>query len=228
MTFTEELRRENDDIFQAIFDHPFVRGLGEGELPDEAVAHYVKADYEYLNTFMQLYGTAVSQSKKREDIAFFQAQIAFVLGDEIHPHRNLCNYIGVPYEELQGFPLPPTADHYRTHMKSVATEGLLGKTIAAMLPCPWTYQEIGQELKKEFSPEPDHPFYEWIEFYADDSITYTTDYLLKRLNEEAEAASSEDRKLMKDAFRKSCQLEYAFWEMSYTLEGWPVAEGVLK
>ncbi|SIS46524.1 thiaminase II [Salimicrobium salexigens] len=224
MSFTKELRRENEDVFQAIFDHPFVQGLGEGELPKEAVAHYVKADYEYLNTFLTLYGTAISQSDSREDITFFHNQIAFVLGDEMHPHRNLSDYAGTPYENLQGYPMPPTADHYRAHMKSVATEGLLGKTIAAMLPCPWTYDEIGKELKRRFSPESDHPFYEWIEFYADDSIAETTGYMMKRLDEEAERASPEDRRKMKEAFRKSCQLELAFWEMSYSLEEWPAGK----
>lgn len=74
MTFTKELRNENDDIFQRIFHHPFVQGIGKGELPAEAVAHYIKADYEYLNAFMRIYGMAISKTAAREEIAYFIAR----------------------------------------------------------------------------------------------------------------------------------------------------------
>ncbi|MET3208316.1 UNVERIFIED_CONTAM: thiaminase [Paenibacillus sp. PvR008] len=30
MSFTQELRRQANGIFQAIFEHPFVRGIAEG------------------------------------------------------------------------------------------------------------------------------------------------------------------------------------------------------
>jgi len=61
MSFTEQLRRENDDLFAAIFKHPFVRGIAEGKLDREQLIHYVKQDYEYLNAFMRIYGIAISK-----------------------------------------------------------------------------------------------------------------------------------------------------------------------
>ncbi|WP_404457336.1 thiaminase II [Oceanobacillus kapialis] len=223
MSFSEQLRKENDDLFEAIFHHSFVQGVGKGDISKEALAHYVKADFEYLNAFMQIYGIALAKSQNREDIAYFFDQIKFVLHDEIHPHRNFCEHIGVKYENLQGHPLPPTADHYIKHMMYHAQMGSPGEILAALLPCPWTYWEIGQTLMKEFEPSIEHPFYDWISFYVGEEIEHTTNELRTRLDQFAANSSPEEKEKMKDAFRKSCQLELKFWEMAYTLEEWPFA-----
>ncbi|MCD5322278.1 MULTISPECIES: thiaminase II [Pontibacillus] len=223
MSFTEQLRHDAHPIFEAIFNHPFVKGIGEGNLPKEAVAHYVKADAEYLHAFMNVYGTAISKCTDKEDIAFFKENIEFVLHSEIHPHHNLCTYINTPYEDLQGYPLPPTADHYIKHMKTTAHEGTLGEILAVLLPCPWTYLEIGHYLMDHVQPTPEHPFYEWITFYVNDEIQDTTNQLRSKLDAWAETASPREKKAMKDAFIKSCQLEWAFWEMAYRQETWPTS-----
>lgn len=227
MSFTQQLRDENQDIFQAIFNHPFVDGIGKKDVPNESIAHYIKADFEYLNAFMRIYGIALSKSDKREDIRFFGEQIQFVLNSESHPHHNFCDYIGVGYEELQGHPLPPTADHYIKHMMYHAQMGGIAETISALLPCPWTYMEIGQELVNKYKPAKDHPFYPWISFYADERFGKIIIEMRNRLDEIAEHASWDEQKKIKEAFRKSCQLELAFWEMAYTCEDWPMEELVI-
>ncbi|WP_099159259.1 thiaminase II [Virgibacillus ndiopensis] len=226
MTFTDNLRKENDDVFQEIFNHSFVQGIGKGNVPKEALAHYIKADYEYLNAFMYIYGIAISKSDNRDDIQYFNSQIDFVLNSEIHPHNNFCEHIGVSYEELQGYPLPPTADHYVKHMMYHAHMGRLGEIVGALLPCPWTYLEIGKELMNSYKPTIDHPFYNWITFYADERVENTTLQMRKRLDNFAANASKEEQEQIKIAFRKSCQLELAFWEMAYTCEKWPVGDYV--
>ncbi len=226
MTFTETLRKENNELFEAIFNHPFVDGIGKGEVPHEALAHYIKADYEYLNAFMHVYGVAISKSTERRDMGYFSEQVGFVLNSETHPHHNFCDVIGAGYDELQGYPLPPTADHYVKHMMYHAQMGGLGEILAALLPCPWTYLEIGNHLMKKYQPSPNHTFYPWIDFYANEEFDTLSMAMRERLNELAEEASESELKRMKEAFRKSCQLELNFWEMALTCEEWPTGEAV--
>ncbi|WP_404450960.1 thiaminase II [Virgibacillus necropolis] len=226
MTFTETLRKENQDVYEAIFNHSFVQGIGKGSVPKEALAHYIKADYEYLNAFMYIYGIAISKSNNRGDISFFNNQIDFVLNSEVHPHNNFCEQIGVSYEELQGYPLPPTADHYVKHMMYHAHMGSLAETIAALLPCPWTYLEIGQELMHDYQPAEDHPFHPWISFYANEEVAEITMQMRDMLDKLAADASPAELEQIRIAFRKSCQLELSFWEMAYTCEVWPVGDYV--
>ncbi|MBM7571158.1 thiaminase II [Aquibacillus albus] len=221
MSFSLQLRKEADTIFEGIFKHPFVVGLGKGDLKKEALIHYVKADFEYLNAFINIYGLAIAKSSNREDMAYFQDKIGFILNSEIHPHNNLCQVAGVDYDDLKGFPLPPTADHYVSHMKSTAQQGSMGELLAALLPCPWTYLEIGHYLQDTIKPDPNHPFYEWITFYAKEETDSVTTELRRKLDQWAETVGETEKDKARQAFIKSCQLEYNFWEMSYTLEEWP-------
>ena len=227
MTFTEELRAANHDMYEMIFQHPFVTGIGRGNLPTEAVAHYVKADFEYLNAFMKIYALALSKADNRADIQYFHETMGFTLNDETEAHLNFCDYLGVSYKAMQQYPLPPTADHYVKHMLYHAYSGTLGEIYAALLPCPWTYLEIGQVLLDQYKPETTHPFYRWISFYANTDSAAFTDGLRARLDTYAAAASPAEKKRMHDAFRKSCQLELGFWEMAWTCETWPSVKGVL-
>ncbi|AWB43534.1 thiaminase II [Paenibacillus sp. CAA11] len=221
MSFTASLRRQADGIFEAIFNHPFVRGIAEGKLQREQLIHYVKQDFEYLNAYMRIYGLAISKSTSRKDIAVFNEQISFILHSEIHPHQNFCQAAGVTYEELQGYPLAPSAHHYIRHMLTAAYEGSLGEIMAVLLPCPWTYLEIGQRLLEEVRPSESHPFYEWIHFYGGQSMT-VTDQFRERVDAWAETTTELERARMTEHFMLSCQLEYLFWDMAYKLEEWPV------
>lgn len=224
MSFSKELRQEADSIFEGIFSHPFVRGIAAGEVPKESLIHYVKQDYEYLNAFMKVYGVAISKCTSREDMAMFNEQISFVLNSEIHPHHNFCEVAGVDYKDLHGYPLTPTADHYINHMLTVAYQGTLGEMLAVLLPCPWTYWEIGEKIIKDVHPTESHPFYEWISFYNDEACASTTLQFCERLDRWAEQSGTREKQQMRNAFLKSCQLEHAFWEMAYTEENWR-AEG---
>ncbi|MNO33234.1 putative thiaminase-2 [compost metagenome] len=221
MSFSRELRQQGDGIFQAIYDHPFVRGIAAGDLTKEQLIHYVKQDFEYLNAYMRIYGIAISKCSKREDISAFHEQISFILHSEIHPHHNFCTVAGVTYEQLQGFPIAPSAHHYIRHMLTVAHEGSLGEIMAVLLPCPWTYLEIGQRLLEEVKPTESHPFYEWIHFYGSQAGEATAKFC-NRLDAWAEMSNEAEREKMREHFLLSCQLEYMFWDMAYKLEDWPV------
>lgn len=222
-SFTGELRRKADPVFEAIFDHPFVRGIAEGNLSGEQLAHYVRQDFQYLTVFCQVYGLAVSKSTRREDIAFFNEQIGFVLDSENHPHQNLARVSGYPMEELEGAnELLPTARNYTWHMLNAAHSGTLGELLCALYPCPLTYWEIGLRLKEEVKPDDSHPFKEWIEFYADPVIGDICREFARRIDHLTSAAGEAERARMEEHYLTSCRMEHMFWSMAYDLEEWPV------
>ena len=87
-----------------------------------------------------------------------------------------------------------------------------------MLPCPWLYQAIGEQLIKQSSP---HEMYQrWIMTYAGEDSKEAVQYecgVIERLYQEATEQTKEE---MIEAFYRSCQFEYLFWEMAYTHETW--------
>lgn len=223
MSYTRELREQAAPIFEAIFDHPFVKGIERGDLRSEQLCHYVRQDFQYLTVFCQVYGLAISKSSRREDIEFFNNQIGFVLDTENHPHRNFAEVAGVPLARLQSdHCLLPTAQNYTRHMLYVAHSGTLAELLCALLPCPWTYWEIGLRLQAALARQQDNPFRSWIEFYASPHIAEVNHEFLTRIDALAERAGPQERERMYVNFLTSCRMEYLFWDMAYRLEEWPV------
>ena len=114
----------------------------------------------------------------------------------------------------------PTAVAYTNHILACSYKGSLGEIIAALLPCYWLYYEIGEKFK---GSKPGHPIYQkWIDTYGDEWFATLVKEQIDRLDELAEKASEEERQRMESIFLTSSRYEYMFWEMSYTLEEWPV------
>jgi thiaminase/transcriptional activator TenA len=224
MSFSQQLRTEAEPIFEAIYNHPFIEGIAKGGLQGEQLIHYVKQDFEYLNAYMRVYGLAISKCTDRRDINMFTEKLGFILNSEIHPHHNFCRVAGVTYEDLQGYPLAPTALHYTRHMLTVASQGTLGEIFAVLLPCPWTYMETAERIIRETKPAEDHPFYEWIMFYGNQVIRPGMQELCDRLDQWALTAPEHEKERMREHYMISCQLEYMFFDMAYTLECWPIEQ----
>lgn len=223
MTFSEQLRSKADPQFEAIFAHPFVRGIADGSLDREQLAHYVRQDFQYLTTFCQIYGLAIAKCDRRDDIVFFNEQIGFILASETHPHHNFAEVSGYSMEELERTQfLAPTARNYTRHMLHAAHSGTLGELMCALYPCPLTYWEIGLRLKEEVKPGDSHPFKQWIEFYADRAVGDINGEYATRIDRLAERAGKDELLRMEDHFMTSCRMEYMFWGMAYSLEDWPI------
>lgn len=217
-SLSTELRANNDDWFNKIYEHPFVEGIRKGNLTNEQLIHYVRQDYLYLNAYIQLYGMAITKSVTREDMAFFYQGIGFILNDEVQPHHEFCRAAGVTLEEIQTNVMAMTTRNYRNHMFIVAQMGTLAELYAAMLPCPWTYEYIAQRMLSESLIAEDHPYYKWIHFYGKKVTPSWTEVVCAKLDALSANMTEEERLRMHDAFRVSCQMEYEFWEMSFNLE----------
>jgi len=220
-TFSEQLRHDASHILEATYGHPFVQGIAKGELRAEQLIHYVKQDYEYLNAMIRSRALAIAKCDTREDMEMFHRSIEYVLYSEGLAHENLCQVAGVPYTDLQGFRPSPSAHQYISHMIAAAATGTVGDIIAATLPCPWVYLEIGQRLVREVKPDASHPFYDWITIYGHDTGEAMNRYF-ERLDQLAAEATPAAAERMRELFFTSCRMEYMFFDMAYRVEEWPV------
>ncbi|PPA70975.1 thiaminase II [Jeotgalibacillus proteolyticus] len=220
MTFSQEIRKKADHIWQASFDHPFVKGIGDGTLSLERFRFYVMQDAYYLTHFakVQALGAVKATDLYTTNRLAVHAQGTYEA--ELGLHKNFSKLLGITDEEIENFEPAPTAYAYASHMYR-AGQGSLGDVIAGLLPCYWLYYEIGERL---LQCSPEEPIYqEWIATYGGDWFRELVEEQIERLDELAERASEDDRKRWTQHFLISSQYEYAFWEMAYKLEQWPVA-----
>ena len=96
--------------------------------------------------------------------------------------------------------------------------GGVGEAAAALLPCPWTYHELGSRLSA-----PGHPVYdEWVRAYSSGLLEASTAAWRELVDEFGERGGPAVRRAMREAFLLSSRYEYLFWTMAYNREHWPV------
>ncbi|MEY9214588.1 thiaminase II [Thermobifida halotolerans] len=222
--FTADLGRRHSDLFEAFYQHPFLKGMREGTLAKEQVLHYVGQDHQYLTAYVRCYGLGLALSPDREWMRFFHDSAAFILGEESRAHEALCEYAGVSYEEAQVDRLAPSAQAYINHM-TAAGHDTLGVLLAALLPCPWTYLWAARRFTEETPLAADHPFHGWWDFYVERSMTEKLLTLRSRLDVLAAEAGPAERERIERAFVASCHYEVRFWEMAWSLEDWTPPNG---
>lgn len=215
MTFSEEIRQAAQQYWDSSFSHPFVTGIGDGTLPLAKFRHYVLQDAYYLKHFAKIQACAASKAQDFATIAELAEHATSTYAAELSLHQSFFEPLGIASETLAEFEPAPTAYAYVSHMHH-ASEGTLGETIAAILPCYWLYYEVGQQLQ---GCTPDSPIYaQWIATYSSEWFERVVFEQVDRLNDLAERASAEERERMKQHFVKSCYYELMFWQMGWTEE----------
>jgi len=136
-------------------------------------------------------------------------------------HARLFELTGLDEREVQSVEPAPTNRAYMDHL--LVTAGLcgLGETVAALLPCPWTYDEIGKWLA--MGPPITHPVYrEWAGFYTAGFLQESVRAWRELLDLAAAEAGPAERAAMRDVFLLSSRYELQFWEMAHRVERWPM------
>lgn len=222
MTFSTQLKTAGQPILEQIMAHPFVQGIGAGKLPKAALTFYVGQDFNYLNAFIKVYAAAIQKCANRTEMSLFASQIDFILNSEIHPHHNFCHVAGVTYESVQHDEQTPMTYLYNEHMYNAARTGDLIDIVAAMLPCPWTYNQIGNALTAAGDATDQNVFKEWIDFYSQPTTdpASLTNRLFALLDAEAAKYGPERLAQVQQRFLKSCELEWHFWDQAYHQKSW--------
>lgn len=220
MSYFSTIRREADPIWNAIFEHPFVRGIGDASLPLDVFRYYIGQDYKYIVRYAQVRALAVVKSRDPAMMAVFADGVKFILSGEALFHRYASDYLQVPMVELSRGEMAPTARAYTDFIARVGHEGTLAEIIAAMLPCLYGYCEIGRRLN---ASRPGHPLFDrWIETYAGDEMWKRACWNADALDRLAADSSDEQRELIRDHFLTGSRYEWMFFDMALKREQWPI------
>ena len=222
MSFTRDIETRALPLRQAILSHPFVVGVGNGDLPVEKFKHYVKQDYLYLIEYARVLAVASARAPDLETMGWFARLLDETLNTEMELHRGYCAEFGITREELERTEAAPTTIAYTGFLLKTAQLGSFEELVASLVPCQWGYWEIADHLAKQGLPEGAPLYAKWIEMYSStefEELARDIRALTDRLADNAASAQLAD---MEEAYRTSLRLEHRFWDMAYELEGWQV------
>jgi thiaminase/transcriptional activator TenA len=214
VSFSAELREAAAPVWEAQVAHPFVRGIGDGTLPEDKFRFYVRQDYLFLTDYGRLLALGAARAPRLEWMRRFAALAQAVLETEMDLHRQFAARWGITTEHLESERTAPATDAYCDYLLRTASLGDFAELVAALLPCMWSYAEIGQRLAAEGLPG--HEGYaEWITMYASDEFEELAGWSRELTDAAAAEVVGPGRRRMHAAFRASSEHELAFWESAW-------------
>ena len=214
--FSDELKIAAAPIWEKIFKHPFLVAIKNGSLPIETFRYYLTQDYLYLEGFARTVAMALAKAPDSETLEELSHRVLTPVERPLH-HKLLAE-AEVTLTSIYEAGPSPTNTAYVNHMIKTASLYGLGPTAAALLPCPWTYHLLKDEVGAS-----DHPLSsQWTEFYVAGFLENSVAAWRKFVDQAALTAGPGELNDMRRAFITSSQYEYMFWEAALSRESWPI------
>ena len=203
MRTASELWTDNEGIARSCLEHPFVQGIASGSLPRVNFQIYVGQDAFFLEAFARAYALALAKSPDRAGMEQFKDLVLGVF-DELKLHEGYARKWEI---DLAPEPLPATRA-YTDFLLSTAGLEPVGHIAAAMTPCMRLYGWLGESLKPDANPQ--SPYYEWVETYADAGLRALVQGLEALLDQ-----YGGDPERLAELYRTAMRLELAFFESAW-------------
>ncbi|MFE5291631.1 bifunctional hydroxymethylpyrimidine kinase/phosphomethylpyrimidine kinase [Isoptericola sp. NPDC056618] len=192
------------DVRAAIDDLAFVRSLGDGTLDADHFRAYLEQDALYLRDYARCLARASELAPTRAEQAFWAGGAHGALVTELDLHTR---WLG---GEPQDVPASATTAAYLDHLRAAGDDYVT--LVAAVLPCYWIYQDVGERLAAR--NHAGHPYAAWLGTYADDAFADATREAVAILRRAAAASDASTRDRMAAAFRAACEHELAFFDQT--------------
>ena len=223
MKFSQTLYEKVKDIWDQTHQHPFVVGMGTGDLPVEIFIRYMKQDYVFLIDYAKLFALGAVKAREMETMAAFAKILHETLHGEMDLHRQYAAKFGITNQELEETAPQPINLAYTRYMLNVAQTGSLEELISSLLPCMWSYWEIGKMLAETYPGSSEHPLYgEWVRMYSSNEFGGLASWLIDLLDKLTEGKPERELAVLEEHFLTTSRFEYMFWDMVYEGGDWPV------
>ena len=219
MGFITEIENQTLSIRQAILEHPFITGIGDGSLPVDRFKYYVIQDYVYLIDYSRALAIASARAIDLQDMSWFAGLLDETLNQEMALHRSYCQEFGINLQELESVEPASTTKSYTNFLLKTAYQGSFGELVASLLPCQWGYWEIGDHLLKRGLPTSAPLYAQWIKMYTSEEFTELAHQIREMADRIGGGAGLVEQAAMRQAYTDSVRLEHRFWDMAYGLEG---------
>lgn len=209
---SQRLKARGATAWSAAVAHPMVAEIGAGTLPHATFRFYFEQNLGYLHEYARAIALTIAGAADRGAMPTLTRFLDQIVDVEIPANESFLTRLG----GSPGTPVPllPTAYAYTRHLLDACRLGNLAVALAALLPCQWSYGEIGERLIQ--APPADPIYADWIALFAsdgyDDLVTASTG-LLDR------SCSAADQPRTADAFDRSTWYEIAFWQLAYSRGG---------
>ncbi len=219
-SLSERLWNSIDGIYKQILDHPFIRGLTDGRLEQDAFRFYVVQDALYLRDYARTLAICAAKADAEKDTRMFSEHAAGAIAVERELHEGFFEDFGLSEEQVRATPMAPTTLAYTSYLLATAYGGSFPQALGAVLPCYWIYWEVGKVLIEQGSPNP--VYRRWIDTYGGEEFAAVVQAVLRLTDRLGETLDPANEAKVTEHFITTARYEWMFWDMGYRRERWPL------
>lgn len=218
MKTSERLYESVKETWTGYFEHPFVKGIGDGTLDIDKFKFYMVQDHLYLLQYAKVFAMGIVKAEKESDMRLLVEMVDEILNTENAVHQSYLRSLGISREELSSANMSLVNVSYADYMISVALKEGLAEIMTAVLACSWSYQVIGDHMKTIPGSE-NHEFYGyWIKSYSSKEYSDSNDVVIDMVDR-LTADYTEKQLLNLEKIIIDCsRYEQMFWDMAWNRE----------
>lgn len=204
------------DAWRRYTEHPFVRGMADGTLPEAAFRHYLAQDYLFLIHFARAYALAVYKADDLADMRAAAGTVNALIDTEMSLHVQYCAGWGLTEAEMAAVPEDPACVAYTRY---VLDRGMAGDVLdlhAALAPCVVGYGVIGARLAADPATKrgDGNPYDAWIAMYSGEEYLDVARASVAQIDRLAARRGGDARfDSLAATFAAATELEVDFWQM---------------
>jgi thiaminase/transcriptional activator TenA len=219
MKVTERLRKDADNVWERIIEHPFVVELYSGTLPMEKFRFYILQDYNYLissiKNFSIISSKADSIDAMREVIEILHLESV----SEFKGYEEFLRKLGYTIEDATNIEPIPMNISYVSFLLSTSSLKSYAESITSVLPCFWSYTEIAEYHKDKLRKNRNKLYMDWASVYLSEPYLNLVRKIKKLVDDAGEKFSYEK---LKKTFITASKYEYIYWDAVYNMNTWPI------
>ena len=213
----DALRQNCREVWQRLLDHPFVCELAAGTLPLRKFRFYIEQDILFLDDYARAIGFAIGRAVGDDELRQLTEQLRIVVERELESEHELLRRVEEIVGPRSGPALPaPATSSYSNFLVATAARGDALDVMAALMPCAWSYADIGLAHSAAAT---EHPIYaEWLRFFGSAEYVGSIDARRVVFDRVAARAASGRHPRLYELFTTAARLERSFWDMAYAEE----------
>jgi thiaminase/transcriptional activator TenA len=220
MSFCNDVWQRSRTLRAAIMDMPFNRELAAGTLPRETFQFYMLQDSLYLEGYSRTLSILSAKAPDVDMMLEFAEAAQEALVVERALHESVFRSFGLDQATVDAAEESPTCLNYVNFLLATAHQNSFEEAVAAVLPCFWVYEEVGLAVHETAAA--DNPYRAWIDTYSSEEFSAAVKRVVAATDRLADRASPYRVERMAQAFIRSVQFEWMFWDSAYRREPWPI------
>lgn len=213
-TFTEWLREQNQQDWDAAVNHRFIDELFAGTVANDVMLHYLVQDYQFIDRFIALLGAAIASADRFESRVRLTRFTAMLTSDENTYFLRSFDQLGLAAKHRTAPTLTAPTMAFQDLMKEAAESRDYAQCLSVLVVAEWIYLSWADRPSAKLPPQFIHA--EWITLHNNASFAETIGWLRSELDRAGAAHDAAGQARCVDLFSRAVSLERAFFDHVYT------------